>query len=107
MATSYGVLGQTADASTEVTLYTVAPAKNVKIKVTITNRSTAATFRLALVPDGGATANEDYVAYDKPLPANDSLTSTIFTLNASDVVRVESSTATVTFIISGIEQDVV
>ena len=105
MAITYGILGQTADASTEATLYTSPALKNVKIKVAVTNRSTAATFRIALVPDGGATANEDYVAYDHALAANESFTSTTFTMNASDVVRVESSTANVTFIVFGIEQD--
>lgn len=105
MATNYGILGQTADASTEVTLYTAPASKNIKIRVSVTNRSTAATFKIALVPDGGTTANEDYVSYDRALSANETLTSVTFTLNAADVVRVESSTANVTFVAFGIEQD--
>lgn len=106
MAITYGVLGQTADASVEQSIYTVTGTKDVKVKITVTNRAaTSATFRVAIVPNGGTTANEDYVAYDKSLPANDTLTSVTFTANADDVIRVESSTSTVTFIAYGIEQD--
>ncbi len=105
MATNYAILGQTADASTEVTLYTAPALKNLKLRIAVTNRSTAATYRVALVPNGGSTANEDYVAYDTAIAANEALTSTTFTLNAADVVRVESSTANVTFVAFGIEAD--
>ena len=105
MAVSYSILGQVADASTEQTLYTAPALKNVKIKVTIANRGAATTFRVSISPDGGATGNEDYVAYDKTLPANESLTSTTFTVNAADVIRVMSGTTDVTFIAYGIEQD--
>ena len=105
MPFDYKVLGQTADASTEATLYTVPVNTTTKVKITVSNRgATTATFRVALVPDGGATANEDYVAYDKDIAGNESITSVTFTLNENDVVRVESSTATVTFIAFGIEQ---
>ena len=103
MTVAYGVLGQTADASTEQTLYTAPASSDVKVRVTVANRWTSATYRIALLPDGGATANKDYVAYDKTIAANESETSTTFTLNASDVVRVESSTANVTFTAFGIE----
>ena len=106
MATTYGILGQVSDASTEQDLYTVATGKNVKVRITVTNRAgSAATFRLAIAPDGGATGNEDYVAYDKTIAANESITSTTFTINDSDVIRAESSTANVTFVVFGIEQD--
>jgi hypothetical protein len=105
MALSYSILGQTGDASTETDLYTAPALKNVKIKITIANRGAAATFRVSISPDGGATGAEDYVAYDKPISANESLTSTTFIVNAADVVRVMASTADVTFMVYGIEQD--
>lgn len=105
MPTNYGVFGQTADASTEVTLYTVPVSANIKFKVTVSNRAgTSANYRIAIVPDGGATANEHYVAYDKSIAGNESVTSTTFIANADDVIRVESSSATVSFSIYGIEQ---
>lgn len=105
MASIWGILGQTADASTEATLYTVPASKIVKYYVTVTNRSTAATFRLAHVFGGGATANEDYFAYDEALSANESLTSNVRTGTAGDVVRAETSTANVTVQIYGVEAD--
>ena len=105
MAIAYKVLGQTADASSEVALYTVPASASTKAKITVTNRAgTAATFRMSVSPGGGATANEDYLAYDQSIGANDSLTSTTITLEATDVVRVQSSTSTVTFVAFGIEQ---
>ncbi len=104
MAITYKNLGQTADASTEATLYTVPASTSAKAKVTITNRAgSAATFRVAVVPGGGATANEDYIAYDQNIDANDSITSTTLTLSATDIIRVEASTSTVTFNAFGIE----
>lgn len=106
MATSYGILGQVADASTEAILYTAPALKNVKIKVTVNNRAaTSATFKVSISPDGGATATEDYIAFDHLLVANESITSITYTINALDVVRCESSTSTVTFIAFGLEQD--
>jgi len=102
---TWGVLGQTSDASSEVTLYEVPPLKIVKYYISITNRSTAATFRLAHVPGGGATANEDYFAYDEDLPANRSLTSEIRTGTATDIIRVTTSTANITVHIYGVEAD--
>ena len=104
MPVNYGTLGQTDDASVEQTLYTVAAGTNAKVKITVTNRAGATTFRVALAPAGVATANEHYVAYDKPLAANETTTSTTFTLNDNDVIRVESGTANVSFLAFGIER---
>ena len=105
MASVWGVLGQTADASSEVTLYTVPTAKIAKYYVTVTNRSTAGTFKLSHSPGGGATANEDYFAFDEAIDANQSLTSEIRTATATDVVRATTSTASMTVQIYGVEAD--
>ena len=105
MASSWGILGQTADASVEATLYTVPASKICKYYVSVTNRSTAGTFRLAHVSGGGATANEDYFAYDEAIDANESLTSEIRTGTATDIVRAETSTANMTVHIYGVEAD--
>lgn len=105
MASMWGILGQTADASSEVTLYTVPALKIAKYYVTITNRSTAATFKLAHVNAGGATADEDYFAFDETIDANESLTSEIRTATATDVVRATTSTALITVHVYGVEAD--
>lgn len=105
MATTAKILGQTGDASTEVTLYTVPAATETKVKVSIANRAgSSATFRVAIAPDGAATANEHYIAYDESIAANSSVTSTTLTLDATDVIRVLASASTVSFSAFGIEK---
>ncbi len=105
MSVAYKILGSTANALTEVLLYTVPALTETKLRISVVNRdSVAATFRVALLSGGGATANEDYVAYDEAVGANESLSSEDFTLAAGDTVRVESSTTTVTFLAYGAEK---
>lgn len=105
MANSWGILGQTADASTETPVYTVPASRICKYYVSVTNRSTAGTFRLAHVVGGGATGNDDYFAYDEAIDANQSLTSEIRTGNATDVVKAETSSANITVQVYGVEAD--
>ena len=107
MAVNYKVLGQLADASAnDVTLYTVpASTETVISTIIVCNRETASnTFRLAIKPDGGAVANEDYIAYDAIITANDTLTLTLgLTLDASDVISCGASDANVSFSVFGSE----
>jgi hypothetical protein len=107
MATTYKVLGQLAPgATTDTTLYTV-PTSTQAITSTIivTNRSaTAATYRIAIRPNGATLANEHYIAYDVSAPANDSITLTLgLTIDAADVITVRASTADLTFSVFGSE----
>lgn len=106
MAVTYGVRGSVSDASTEQTLYTVPASKNAKIKVSVANRSSSTTYRVAIVSGGGATATDDYILYDETLAANEALTSEVLTLTETDIVRVESGSATVTFMAYGLETDI-
>jgi hypothetical protein len=107
MANVYKILGQSADASAnDVTLYTVpASTETIVSSIIICNREAAAnTFRLAIKADGGAVANEDYIAYDTNISANDSITLTLgITLDASDVISVGASDANVSFSVFGTE----
>lgn len=107
MANAYKVLGQTADASAnDVTLYTVpASTETIISTIVVCNREAATnTFRIAIKADGGAVANEDYIAYDTNVLANDSITLTLgITLDASDVVSVGASDANVSFSVFGTE----
>ena len=106
MANTYKVFGQTGDASSEVDLYTVPALKQSKVKVSIANRAASdATYRVAIVPGGGLTGNENYIALDETVTANSSLVSEVLTLEAAAVVRVESSTSTVSFTAYGVEAD--
>jgi hypothetical protein len=101
MATSYKVLGQSnPSATTATTLYTCPSATETVIStITVCNQAaTAATYRIAVRPDGASLAAQHYVAYDVSLPGNATDTLTLgITLNASDVVTVYSSTATMSF----------
>jgi hypothetical protein len=106
MATTYKVLGQSAPAATTATdVYTVGSGKSAVIStITICNRSTAATYRIAIRVAGAALANEDYIAYDTTIPANDTIALTLgITLAATDVVTVYASTANTSFNIFGSE----
>lgn len=101
MATSYKVLGQSnPSATTATTLYTVPSATEAVIStITVCNQaSTAATYRIAVRPDGASLAAQHYVAYDVSLPGNATDTLTLgITVNAADVITVYSSTATMSF----------
>jgi len=107
MANAYKILGQTADASAnDVTLYTVpASTETIISTIVVCNREAATnTFRLAIKADGGSVANEDYIAYDTSINANDSVTLTLgITLDASDVISAGASDANVSFSVFGTE----
>jgi hypothetical protein len=106
MARTYGILGQSAPAATTLTAaYTVPSAKHATARVLACNRSTATTFRIALSPAGAAIDNAHYVAYDQAIDANDSVSSVAFTVTETDVVRVYSDSGSVSFSVTGIEDD--
>ena len=101
MATTYKVLGQVAPSSaTATTLYTVGAGKSAVVStIAVCNRSaSAATYRIAIRVAGSALSNEEYIAYDSTVAANDSTMLTIgITLAATDVITVYASSATVSF----------
>jgi hypothetical protein len=107
MPTAYKVLGQSApSATTNTTLYTVPSATETVIStVSVCNRSaTAATFRIAVRPNGATLANEHYVVFDAAIAGNDTLFLTVgATADASDVVTVYGSTANLSFAAFGSE----
>ena len=101
MATNYKVLGQSnPSATTETTLYTVPAATEAVIStiVVCNQAASTATFRIAVRPDGAALAAQHYLAYDVTVGASDSTTLTLgITLDATDVVTVYASSATLSF----------
>jgi hypothetical protein len=107
MAITYKVLAQSApSATTNTDVYTVGAGKQAIIStITICNRAaTAASYRIALRPDGATIADEHYIAYDVALAANDTTALTLgITCDASDVVTVYASTADLTFNVFGVE----
>lgn len=107
MATTYKVLGQSNPAATTATtLYTVPSATEAVVStIVIANlTATAATFRIAIRPNGAALANSQYIAYDITVGASDSTALTLgITLDAADVITVYGSTANLTFTAFGSE----
>ena len=107
MATTYKVLGQSNPAATTATtLYTVPSATEAVVStIVIANlTATAATFRIAIRPNGATLANSQYIAYDITVGASDSTALTLgITMDAADVITVYASTANLTFTAFGSE----
>lgn len=107
MASTYKVLAQSApSATTNTDVYTVGSGKSAVIStITVCNRAaSSATYRIAIRVAGATLANEDYIAYDATVTANDTISLTLgVTLAATDVVTVYASTANFSFNIFGSE----
>jgi hypothetical protein len=101
MATTYKVLGQVApSATTATTLYTVGAGKSAVVStIAVANRGgTSATYRVAIRVAGSALSDEEYIAYDAAITANNSTFITIgVTLAATDVITVYASNANLSF----------
>jgi hypothetical protein len=107
MASTYKVLAQSApSATTNTDVYTVGSGKSAVVStITVCNRSaSAATYRIAIRVAGATIANEDYIAYDSTVPANDTISLTLgVTLAATDVITVYASTANLSINLFGAE----
>lgn len=107
MPTTYKVLGQSNPAATTATtLYTVPSATQtiVSTLVVCNQAAVAATFRIAVRPDGASLAAQHYVAYDVTVGASDSTALTLgLTMDAADVITVYASTSTLSFSAYGSE----
>lgn len=107
MATAYKVLGQSSPAANTLTsAYTVPAATEAVIStIVVSNQGpTATTYRIAIRPNGASIAQTHFIAYDLTIPALDSLIMTIgLTIDATDVVSVESYSGLVNFSIFGSE----
>jgi len=101
MATAYKVLGQIAPAATTATaVYTVPSATEAVVSsIAVCERGgSAATFRLAVRPNGATLANQHYLAYDADLAANDTIILTIgVTMDATDILEAYASSGDLTF----------
>lgn len=107
MATVYKVLGQLApSATTETTLYTVpSGTQAVCSTLSVANRgSSNGTFRIRIKINGAADDNKQFVCYDAPIAAKDTLLLTFgATLGAADVVVAYASSADMSFQLFGSE----
>lgn len=107
MPIAYRVLGQSAPgATTETTIYTVAASTQVVISsIVVANRGTSSTtFRISIRPNGATLANQHYIAFDTPIPANDVVALSLgVTVDAADVVSVFAGNANLSFNLFGTE----
>jgi glucose-6-phosphate dehydrogenase assembly protein OpcA len=82
-----------------------ASTQTVISTIVVANRAaSAATYRIAVRPNGATLANQHYIAYDVTVGASDSTTITLgVTVDAADVITVYASTANLSFNVFGSE----
>lgn len=107
MALTYKVLGQSAPAAATLTnLYTVPSATFAIINsVVICNTgSSVTTFRVAVAPNGAADTLAHYVAREVQINGNSTTELALgITMDASDILRVYSTSGTLSFNAFGVE----
>jgi hypothetical protein len=101
--TKRAVLGRAdLSATTNTDVYTVPANLSACVKIFMCNRnSTPIAVRLAL--HNGTVANEDYIYFNYPIGAYETLEVEEVELNAADVVMAYSDTANVTAVVCGME----
>jgi hypothetical protein len=101
MATTYKVLGQVnPSATTATTLYSCPSSTQTVIStITICNQAaTIGTYRISVRQDGAATDTKQYLVYDATIQANTTAAYTLgLTIDASDIVTVYASSASMSF----------
>lgn len=107
MTVTYKVLGQiNPSANSLSTLYTV-PANTSTVVSTLcicNQASSSGSFRVAVRPAGATIDPKHYIAYDTPIPSNDTIHLTIgASLGNTDVVSIYASSSTMSFNLFGSE----
>lgn len=100
MAAVRKILGQATPGAVLTDLYTTPSATDTVVSsIVVANVTTnQRTFRIAIRQAGAAIANKHYLAYDKAIQANDTITFVLgITLAATDVISVYGSDSSVAF----------
>ena len=107
MAARYGILGQLSPpAATLAELYRVPVGKHATVRMIAVNRHGSGTqFWIALSPAGAAIQDAHYVSYSEAIGGTEVRPSTTVMLNEGDVVRVRATNGTMSFTLTGIEDD--
>lgn len=99
-----GILGQSNPVADELTnLYTAPSNVTTTGRVFVTNRAGVATFRIAVAIAGVDDSEEQYLAYDTSIGANENSVTIAFFVGSTDVIRIESSTGDLSFTFTGTE----
>ncbi len=102
----WGALAQSSPAATTLSdAYTVPAGKRATVEVVICNRAALTTVRMSQAINGAADALSQYLLYNYEIQANDAISTARFTANGGDVVRVYSTSGSVTFQVNGIEEN--
>ena len=102
--TNVSVLAQLFPAAAVETLLFSVPLANRAFfqGLTVCNHGAADTFRVSISLQGAATTAKDYIFFDNPLGANNTLLVELdVTMGAKDAVRVVSTNGTCSFIMYG------
>jgi hypothetical protein len=100
-----GILGQTADATTIVSLYTCPKKTSCTLRVLFCERAgAAATIRIGIREDGDAINDKHYIVYDYPIDPNGEGHTCPLEIEEDDIVVVYASTSDVSFTAMGIEE---
>jgi hypothetical protein len=86
--------------------YTVPAATNTVISsiVACNTDTNNTTFRISVAINGAADATKQYIYFDLPIEGNDTFIATVgLSLNAGDVIRVQSASGLVAFNVFGDE----
>lgn len=102
---SSGILGQAAPlAAVEADLY-ICPARILAtLKVIISNRASATTFKIFAAKDGAASEDKQELASDTAIAANEPGSTVSFMVSDGDIVRVSSVSGSVSFTATGDER---
>lgn len=108
MTDNIKVLAQLSPSANSLTdFYTVGASTSTAISsIVICNQNSVVqiAFRISVAIAGATNDVKQYIYYDLPLSSNDTFIATIgMTLNATDVIRVKSDTANVSFSLFGVE----
>lgn len=105
-AVKEGSLGQLKPAPSVLSAAYIVPAgRRAIVRVIVCNQALQTGVRVSVGPRGAADSPEQYMAYDEIVNQNDTVASVPIALNELDVVRVYSTSGSVSFNISGIERD--
>lgn len=92
-------------AATSTTLYTSNNQLLASVIATNKSTTTSANVRIWIEPSGSSSASQyAYIVYDLPIDASNSFETFRFAVNQNDVIKIQSSTASVSFSAYGMIQ---
>lgn len=101
---SSGILGQLDSTATIEDLYVCPSNILATLKVIVSNRGGATTFKIRAAKNGEANDVKQDLASDTPIAANDAVSSVSFMISGGDIIRVSSANGLCSFTATGDER---